>query len=183
MKCPVCKEALSYHTLLESQVPAYQCPKCEGIWISSNEYLRWLKTQGLTLPEKTGDDANIPTWDTSQVKLCPNCGHFLMRYRVLPNVHFYLDRCGNCNGVWFDKNEWEVLVARNLHDKVNQFFTQPWQTKIRDEAAHAMLEQLYLEKFGTEDYAKIKDIWNWLMQNPHRAMLLAYLQSNNPYKM
>jgi len=106
-----------------------------------------------------------------------------MRYRVLPNVHFYLDRCGNCNGVWFDKNEWEVLVARNLHDKVNQFFTQPWQTKIRDEAAHAMLEQLYLEKFGTEDYAKIKDIWNWLMQNPHRAMLLAYLQSNNPYKM
>ncbi len=183
MKCPICKEVFVYHSLLESQLPAYQCPKCEGIWISSNEYLRWLRTQPAALPEKTGDNANVPTCETAQVKLCPSCGHFLIRYRVLPHVEFYLDRCGHCNGVWFDKNEWDVLVERNLHDKLNQFFTQPWQTRIHDEEARAMLDKLYREKFGPEDYAKVKEMWDWLMKNPRRAMLIAYLQSNNPYKM
>ncbi len=183
MNCPVCKQELAYHTLPASQVPAYQCPQCEGIWISSNEYLRWLQGQGSTLPEKPGDGSNIPTWDTPQLKICPECKHFLLRYRILPNVQFYVDRCGHCNGVWFDKGEWDVLVARNLYDKVNQFFTQPWQARIRDEEAHAVLDKLYLDKFGAEDYARIRQVRNWLAEHPQRAMLLAYLQSDNPYKV
>jgi Zn-finger nucleic acid-binding protein len=183
MKCPICKTSLSYHTLLETQLPAYQCPTCEGIWISSNEYLRWLQAQPEDLPEKPADNMNVPTWDTSQLKLCPGCGHFLMRYHVLPNVPFYLDRCGHCNGVWFDKNEWDVLVARNLHDNVNQFFTQPWQTKIREKEAHSTLEKVYREKLGDADYARVKEIWDWLKHHPQRGMLLAYLQSEDPYKV
>lgn len=182
MNCPACQGTLSFHTLLESQLPAYQCSQCEGIWISSNEYLRWLSTQTL-LPEKDDGAVNLPTWDTPQSKVCPECRHFLLRYRVLPDVKFYLDRCGHCNGVWFDKNEWEVLVARNMHDKVNQFFTKPWQIKIREEETHAKLDAFYLEKFGAKDYARVKEVWDWLIDNPHRSMLLAYLQSSEPYKI
>jgi hypothetical protein len=46
-----------------------------------------------------------------------------------------------------------------------------------------MLDKLYLEKFGTEDYARIQEIGNWLRPHPQRAMLLAYLQANDPYKI
>ena len=181
MKCPVCKEALDYHTLLDSQLPAYRCRRCEGLWISAREYLRWLKMQPALLPQRPADKADLPTWDTPQPKLCPQCGHLLVRYRVLPNADFYLDRCGNCNGIWFDKNEWDVLVARNLHDKVNQFFTQSWQARLRAEEARTKLDRLYLERFGAGDYARIKEVRHWLQNHPQRSMLLAFLQSDDPY--
>ena len=183
MNCPICKQPLVFHTLLESQLPAYQCPQCEGCWISANEYLRWLQTQGPQLPPKLEPDPNVPTWDTPQLKVCPGCGHFLIRYRVLPHVQFYLDRCGHCNGVWLDKGELEVLVAHNLQDKINQLFTQPWQTRIQEEEAHAALDKMYLERFGAADYKKAQEIREWLLHHPQRAMLLAYLKADNPYKL
>jgi len=183
MKCPICKEALDYHQLLESYLPAYRCRQCEGIWISAREYLRWLQQQPTLLPERPAVETDLPTADTPQLKLCPQCGHFLIRYRVLPNAGFYLDRCGNCNGVWFDRNEWDVLVAHNLHDKVNQFFTQPWQNRLRAEEARLKLDQLYHDRFGNDDYARIKDVRQWLQAHPQRGMLLAFLQADDPYAM
>lgn len=182
MNCPVCKADLLRQTTLASDLPAYECKNCHGVWLSSNEYLAWLKTHGPTLPEKPGDDSTIPTWDTQELKLCAECGRILSRFRILPNLKFYLDRCGHCNGVWFDKGEWDILVARNLQDKVNQFFTKPWQMRVREEETKSMLDRLYMEKFGAEDYARIKDVWAWLQDHPQRAMLLAYLQAENPYK-
>lgn len=182
MLCPLCKEHALQPITLELGVPAHQCQRCQGIWIASNEYLLWLRTQPAPLPEKAPPDLAMPTWETQALKLCPNCGHIISRYQVLPNVKFYLDRCGHCNGVWFDPHEWDVVVARNLHDKVNQFFTQPWQAKIRAEEAHQMLDQLYLEKFGAADYARIREVWDWLRPHPQRAMLLAYLQADTPYR-
>ena len=183
MQCPLCKDSTLQHTTLDIGVPAFKCSKCAGIWISSNEYLRWDQAHGPDLPEKLSGDATVPTWDTQELKLCPECRHILTRYRVLPNVKFFIDHCGSCNGVWLDKNEWDVLVAHNLHDKINDLFTQPWQTRVRQEEAHAMLDKLYLDKFGAQDYARIKEIWNWLKPHPHRAMLVAFLQANNPYKL
>lgn len=180
MKCPTCQESLDYHTLLEAQLPAYRCRKCNGIWLSAREYLRWLKQQPAELPEKTTDEI-APTWDTPQIKLCPSCGHFLMRYRVLPHASFYIDRCGQCNGVWFDKDEWEALVARNLHDKINQFFTRPWQARIRAEEARAMLDNLYLNRLGADDYARVKTTRDWLRNHPQRSILAAFLIADDPY--
>jgi Zn-finger nucleic acid-binding protein len=183
MHCPLCKTDTMQRTTLEMDIPAYQCSTCAGIWISSNEYLRWDRAHGQDLAEKSADDSSVPTWDTKELKLCPECGHILTHYRVLPNVRFYLDHCRHCNNVWFDRNEWEVLVARNLHDKVNDLFTQPWQIRVRQEEAHAMLDKLYLEKFGAQDYDRIQEIWSWLKPHPQRAMLLAYLQANDPYRL
>ena len=182
MNCPVCKTTLEYHVLFESQMPAYRCASCEGVWVSANEYVRWVQTQGSLLLEKPGA-ADVPTWDTPQLKLCPACGHFLMRYRVLPGVQFFVDRCGHCNGVWLDKGELDTLVERNLHDKINQFFTQPWQTRLRQEETHQALDRLYQEKFGTEGYARLSEIREWLCEQPQRSMMLAFLQAEDPYKI
>jgi hypothetical protein len=85
--------------------------------------------------------------------------------------------------VWFDRNEWDVLVAHNLHDKVNQFFTQPWQNRLRAEEARLKLDQLYHDRFGNDDYARIKDVRQWLQAHPQRGMLLAFLQADDPYAM
>jgi Zn-finger nucleic acid-binding protein len=183
MKCPICKDRHLLRVTLETNLPAHQCDRCQGIWLSSVEYLAWLRTHGPLLPEKPPDDTPVPTWDTQELKLCPDCGRILSRFRVLPDVRFYLDHCGTCNGVWFDKDEWNVLVSRNLHDKVNWFFTQSWQAKVKGEERKDRLDKLYLEKFGAADYAKIQEVWAWLRDHPQRSMLLAYLQAENPYKI
>jgi hypothetical protein len=44
-----------------------------------------------------------------------------------------------------------------------------------------MLDKLYLDRLGAEDYARIKDTWSWLRHHPQRSMLMAFLQSDNPY--
>jgi Zn-finger nucleic acid-binding protein len=182
MKCPICHDHILDPALLDENVPALICPGCEGVWLDANEYLGWLRNRGPALVEKPGEE-ELPVWDTQELKLCPACGRILTRFRVVPGTRFYLDRCSNCNGVWFDRNEWDVLVQRNLHDKVNQFFTRPWQTRIQEEDTRQALDQLYLEKFGVEDYARVRDTWDWLWSHPQKSMILAFLQAEKPYEI
>ncbi len=183
MKCPVCKiHSLGAITLVEN-LPANQCANCGGVWISSNAYMTWWKTKGEELPQKPGRSGIDPHWHVDELKLCPESGHIMGRYKIFPDTDFYLDRCGHCNGIWFDKNEWDALVERNLHDNVNEFFTRPWQDELHAAETHNHLEKLYLEKLGAEDYERIKHIREWIQGHPRLGMLLAYLQAENPYKI
>jgi Zn-finger nucleic acid-binding protein len=183
MKCPVCKKDTLVSLTLEDGLPAESCSQCGGIWISSNVYSMWLRAKSADAPEKPGARPFDPTWDTRTLKLCPDCGHILARYKIFPDVDFYLDRCHTCNGIWFDKNEWDALVARNLHDNLNDFFTHPWQEKLhQQETAHRM-EEIYLSKFGQADYEHIQAVRAWLQDHPQRNMLLAFLQADDPYKI
>ncbi len=182
MNCPVCKASILQRVTLEQGPPAAACPQCGGLWLDSNEYLAWLRTRGAILPEKSPDEAADLVWDTHELKLCPSCRRILTRYRVLPDVQLCLDHCNTCNGVWFDRDEWDVLTARNLHDKVNRFFTEPWQARIKEAGSRQMWERLYLEKFGAEDYERLQATWEWLRWHPRRGMLLAFLQSDEPYR-
>ncbi|HJQ14032.1 MAG TPA: zf-TFIIB domain-containing protein, partial [Anaerolineales bacterium] len=96
---------------------------------------------------------------------------------------FYIDRCRNCNGIWLDHNEWDVLIDRNLHDNINEFFTRPWQDHLRATETRNHLERIYLEKLGEEDYEKAKQVREWLVNHSMRGMLLAFLQADDPYKV
>lgn len=183
MNCPVCIGPILDYRFLEFKIPGYRCHKCDGTWLMANEYVQWLYSQNP--PSGTGPMAveAIPTWDIPAVKACPNCGRLLMRYKVLPNGALILDRCNQCNGIWFDPKEWAFVIEQGLHFQINLFFTQPWQVKVRAEEARGMLTRLYQEKFGDEDYDKVREVWNWLNAHPRRAMLLAYLQAEDPYKL
>jgi Zn-finger nucleic acid-binding protein len=149
----------------------------------ANEYLRW--RLAVSAPERTNFDeiAPAPTWDIDSAKICPNCQHLMLRYNVLPYGSLILDRCGSCNGIWLDPHEWDSLVAQHLEYQVNDFFTAPWQSKIRAAEAHRMLDKLYADKFGSADYAKVREMDAWLRKHPQRPMLLAFLQSRDPYKL
>ncbi len=183
MKCPVCKiDSLGPITLVEN-LPANQCSNCGGAWLSSNAYLAWWKTQGEDIPQRQTDSTLDPNWDIDELKLCPESGHIMARYKILPDTEYYLDRCGHCNGIWFDKNEWDALVERNLHDNINEFFTRPWQDSLHEAETKIHLERLYLDKFGVEDYEHIKQVRAWLKNHSKRGMLIAFLQADDPYRI
>ncbi|MCC6298791.1 MAG: zf-TFIIB domain-containing protein [Anaerolineales bacterium] len=183
MKCPVDKtDTLSSIALIEN-LPAMQCSTCGGVWLDSNAYLAWRKAQGQDHPHKPAAAQVDPVWDVDELKLCPNSGHIMGRYKILADTDFHLDRCGHCNGIWFDKNEWDVLVELGLHDNVNEFFTRPWQDDLHAAETRNHLDKLYLEKFGAEDYERIKNVREWMNGHPRKGMLIAFLQSDDPYKV
>jgi Zn-finger nucleic acid-binding protein len=181
-KCPVCKTAELSRQFLEAGLPAYECSKCSGLWIAANEYLAWVKSQNHQPIDEVDIQPPVPRTDAKRALICPDCGHILLRYKIWPDIEFHLDRCANCNGVWFDLDEWEVLKAHHMHDKVNLFFTESWQQKLRQEETHRRFEHIYLDRFGLEDYAEIKRIRAWIRQHPHGEGLLAYLTDEDPYR-
>jgi Zn-finger nucleic acid-binding protein len=169
-------------SFLETDLPAYGCGQCNGIWLSTNEYLAWLRTQANVSSEELPVDTPLPISDTKLAILCPDCGHILRRYKISPDLEFHLNRCGHCNGVWFDRDEWQTLKLHNLHHQVNMFFTDPWQQKLREEEMRRRFDKMYLDKFGAENYARIKDIRAWLAEHPQGSSLLAYLTDKDPYR-
>jgi len=105
----------------------------------------------------------------------------MVKYLVGHGFSFTIDHCEGCKGVWFDRNEWEVLKERNLHDDLNSMFTSFWQDAAQKEARKKRLEQIYISRFGADDYAEIERIRTWLATHPKKQDLLAYLTDKDPF--
>lgn len=183
--CPLCTSPLQL-TFLEDQLPVHACSNGHGHWLPTNEYLLWLRLQlqhqqatptSLNAPAPT----SVPHTESEKAKICPDCGRLLRRYKVWPDVDFYLDRCNTCNGVWFDQNEWDILKEHKVHDEITLIFTQPWQEQIRELEAQHFFEQMYQTRFG-DDHEEIKRIRAWLENHPQKTNLIAYLLDEDPYK-
>jgi Zn-finger nucleic acid-binding protein len=92
-----------------------------------------------------------------------------------------LDHCEGCKGIWLDRNEWEALKARNLHDDVNSMLTTFWQDEAQKEGRKKRMERIYVARFGAADYAEIEKIRAWLATRPKKQDLLAYLTDKDPF--
>src|SRR5262245_23258901 len=182
MNCPVCKSNDLVAVELDTGLAAGRCPTCAGHWISGRAYFEWLDRHGETLPERTYEGPEIVIADTQQAKLCPECSRIMLRYAVGHGTDFAIDHCSACNGVWFDRGEWEALERRNLHDEVNAILTVPWQTAAHREERRRHLEEIYERRFG-EDYEEMKRIRRWLDTHPKRDSILAFLSDTDPYSV
>ena len=183
MKCLVCKTVeLEEYELLPG-LKVQKCPDCGGSWMDFQDYIEWHNNNNVQIEDNNGDKKYLPVDDSTNAKLCPHCKRILTVYKVSANLNFKVEHCAFCYGIWFDKNEWENLRANNLHNKIGEFFTESWQKKIKEEERRQYFEDFYTRKFGEEDYAKIKEIRNWLDNNENKDMLLAYLMNKNPYKL
>lgn len=185
MKCPVCKRENLETREIEPHLFAETCANCGGRWISSDNYEQWLKHHGEILPEipSAGPDDELSIPEFELARLCPKDGRILIKYKVGRSIPFNLDRCGNCGGIWLDANEWEVLKSRNLHDEMNRIFTDKWQGEIHNDQLSRNLESIYREKFGPDNYEKIKDFKSWIDQHDKQAEILAYLRDPNPLQL
>ncbi len=178
MFCPLCKHTTMHRNQLEENLIAFECGHCSGRWISSYQYWKWKEQSGKSLLEKsTSEIEEIPVNDNLKAKLCPECGHFLRRFPVGSKVSFSLDHCGNCGGMWFDKNEWEILKSLGLHDDVHRIFSEIWQSQVRQEQHTKAIEDIYIAKFGKDDYRKIQDIKQWIQNHKLRSELVAFLKA------
>lgn len=182
MDCPICKTEPLQPQQLEQGLQTQACEHCGGHWISLNDYHAWLERKGEILPEKAPSGDAPEPMTIKRAKLCPQCDHLLLKYKLGRGTAMTLDHCGQCGGVWFDRHEWAVLKDLNLHDEVYKIFTQSWQKQVRREMSRENLRRHYERKFGADDYAKIRDCKAWLVNHPQSSALLAYLSDADPYK-
>ncbi len=180
MNCPICKTSEMHPTELEANLPSLKCEQCGGNWIRGLAYWKWLEQHGPNLPERTEPMENQASEETHEMRWCPECQSLMFQYRVGRGLGFALDQCPGCKGIWFDSNEWEALKARNLHDDIHAIFTAPWQAAVNREERKRRLEQMFIRRFGEDDYAEIKRVRGWLDQHPSKHELLAYLTDKDP---
>ncbi len=179
MHCPVCQNIELIKREIEPDLWASACENCRGRWLSHPDYERWLKShQDSSVTPSKKLKMTIPEFEL--VRLCPECRRILVKYKVGHNVPFMLDRCGTCAGVWLEKNEWEVLKRRNLHDDLQKIFTDHWQEEVKKGETRTHLAKMYEEKFGKEDYAKICKFKDWMENHEKEDEILSYLRDPNP---
>jgi Zn-finger nucleic acid-binding protein len=168
---------------LDAGLDGFRCESCAGNWVRGASYWRWLGSRGENLPERREPSAGEAPPVDRKAKLCPECHISMFRYTVGHGLGFGLDQCPACKGIWFDAAEWEALRERNLHDDIHAVFTAPWQAEASRAERRRRLEQIYLKRFGAEDYEEAKRVREWLDASPRKQELLAYLTDPNPWSV
>lgn len=175
MHCPICRNISLEDLELEQDLNAARCESCTGVWISKANYDAWRTEHPAEVPETT-PAGELAVTDLPQAKICPGCGHLMLKYRIGHGVNFAIDHCGACGGFWLDGAEWTALKQHGLHDNLHQISTEQWQTDQRRQVVQEKLEQWHAAQFGAENYAKVRDFRDWLQKQPNKGVLLKYLE-------
>ena len=181
MNCPLCKSTELVSTELESNLTSFNCPECGGNWIRGAEYWKWLEQNGSDLAERLYEEESLHLAEPGKPIDCPECRFRMVKFLVGRGLDFTVDHCEGCKGIWLDRNEWEALKKRNLHDDLNSIFTSFWQTGAQREIRKKKLEEMYISRFGAEDYAEIKRVRLWLDTKTNKEELLAFLTDRDPF--
>jgi Zn-finger nucleic acid-binding protein len=173
MQCPLCKKHTMTAADLVTDLAGQTCSECSGVWINRAKYDAWRAKQTGQLPE-TSTPAQLAVADTHKAKICPQCGHLLLPYRVGHGLSFSIDYCGVCGGVWCDRGEWDAIKAKNLHDDLHDIVSRHWQTAVLQSGVQESIEQTYARHLGP-NYAKAQEVRAWLRGQLQKALILAYL--------
>ena len=182
MNCPVCKSVALVAMDLDTNLSSLACAQCGGHWINGAEYWKWLEKHA-NIPETAAEDEGLSLAEPGVHIDCPECRFRMVKYLVGRGMGFTLDHCQGCKGIWLDRNEWEALRKRNLHDDLNSMLTAFWQGEARREARKKRLEEIYVSRFGAENYAEIKKIRSWLDTVENKEEVLAYLADKDPFEI
>jgi len=190
MQCPICKKHTMNPVDLAPDLSGLACSDCTGVWIARTEYDKWRAKQPADLPEVAITDkgaadkqksAQVAVAEPHKAKICPQCGHLLLPYRVGHGLSFSIDYCGACGGVWCDRKEWDAIKAKNLHDNLHDIVSANWQAAVRRSDVQEAIEQTYRRLLGAA-YGKASDLRAWMREQPQpqRSVILAYLSDIKP---
>lgn len=118
MICPACiTDTLSPIALVSDEkdqggMEVDTCANCSGMWFNANALSQFLessklKTKFVYDAAQRRNEANFTINTTARV--CPKC-KVDMEDRLFGGVT--LDRCGQCQGLWFDGGELGVVISR-----------------------------------------------------------------------
>lgn len=176
MRSPLGNRTALERATLDDGLTVFRCSETGGIYITLDQYWRWRKGAGDD-PAETDPARESPLVGEHDdaVKICPESGMLMTRYRVGHGLPFRIDRSVT-GGVWLDAGEWEALKAGGLHRNLHLVFTAPWQKAIRDAEGEERYEKRLREHLGDEFFNRLEAIRNEIRAHPSSAEALAFLQ-------
>ena len=177
-RCPKCQKLGLLHTLVEESLPAHACPECDGLLIGLVAYRRWREASKRIEKSRGPETTLAPVEDSKEAKQCPKCRGVMTKYKVSADVSNQIDFCVNCEDVWLDNGEWELIDTLVGSEYLAAIITQPWQHKIRQTRTKRM-EENRLSSLLEDEYEKVLELANWLDGHEARDEILAYLHKHS----
>lgn len=182
-QCPKEGDVDLQDSQLAPGLPVKACPSCSGAWISPEDYQHWQQQLGqadsppqvTVLPLAQNLSFQPPPLD-NRASLCPNCRSYLVRGRInLKQGSFYVERCPNCQGLWCDAGEWELLEQLDLHTHLEHIFSPEWQAQVRELENGEREKLATIEKLGPDIAGRIFELADLLEHHPNGDFGVAYL--------
>lgn len=174
MKCPSCQMGELQNSTIDNLFPCKTCDHCNGNWLLLKDYMYW---KNYSTQKPPIDKINIPISETKNAIICPVSGTLMIKYRITNEVENRIDYSRHSAAIWLDHGEWQLIKKLGLAYQLNEIFTTNWQKKVKDEASSQFSDKCYIERFGEEDYKKIKEIRDWLTNHPQSHNLYNYLNA------
>jgi Zn-finger nucleic acid-binding protein len=179
VQCPKCKHPDLHSQTKVKGLKVQECPSCEGLWINCDEYENWQVKQPPPTEEKwqaqTTDHNFSGSEYDAKAALCPECRRYLSRAKIPVEPPFYVERCPQCNGIWCDGGEWEILEKMDLHYHLEKLFSSEWQIKVREYQQSQKERKALIDKMGFELANQIFDLAAILQNHPSGDFGVAYL--------
>lgn len=179
MQSPLAHHKRLERVELEPGLTAFRCPETGGHWIPAENYWRWrskLPAGAVVEEESHAAEAVLVSEFDDVVKLCPESGTVMMRYRVGHGQSFRIER-SHTGGIWLDGGEWEALCGGNLQRSIHLMFAAPWQKAVRQEELNAHQQAHLRERLGGELFEKLLALRVELAEHPQRSAALAFLHA------
>jgi heat shock protein HtpX len=118
-ECPSCRGNLSEKYYEGTNI--LSCPYCGGCFVENEKVIRILSRKNIKFPEEIEKKGKIilesmnkffnksKDIETPFKLLCPNCSEKMKRMFYNYVYPLEIDRCLSCGGIWFDKDELEIL--------------------------------------------------------------------------
>ncbi|MEB3210385.1 MAG: zf-TFIIB domain-containing protein [Leptolyngbyaceae bacterium] len=178
LRCPKHKHATLMERVLNGGLPAMTCPECEGDWLPGETYRAWQQRQPEAQQNVLPTQLNVPfepaATDT-QASLCPECQHYLSRAKLGQKHSFYLERCSNCEGIWCDRGEWDVLQRMGLQASLSYVFSGEWKTRLKALEYAERERQATIDKLGEDIAYRLFELADLLERHPNGDFGVAYL--------
>ncbi|MCF7956720.1 MAG: zf-TFIIB domain-containing protein [Phycisphaerae bacterium] len=106
MHCPACDGSLSIVDLYGCNVGI--CPLCEGIWFDSADLKtvvdKMIAAGEVNPPETTTilEPRKVERSRQQELRMCPDCGLVMKNLNYAADSNVFIDKCGQCGGVWTD---------------------------------------------------------------------------------
>ena len=177
MKSPIGERLALQATQLEDGLMAYRCPQSGGFYITLENYWKWKQSNGETGSGEAVAEKDFPVSEFDDaVKICPETGTLMTRYRVGHGMPFRVDR-SITGGVWLDAGEWDALHAGGIHHNLHLVFTAPWQKAVISAEQTALYNERLRSRLGDDFYNELSALREKIWSHPSSAEVFAYLQA------
>ena len=178
MQCPKCHNPELKELELAEGLISHHCDQCGGDWLSWEDYQAWQSAQEkpstINVALKLKTDFK-PSETDSKAALSPEARRYMSRIKIPTSPPFYLERCPESLGFWFDRQEWQAIEELGLHLSLEHLFTSEWQQKVREQQHSVSERQALIQKLGNELAEEVFTLGEKLADSENGDFAVAYL--------